>query len=143
MTDEKFIFDFTGGEGLGPEAVKCTYLLARRQDLSVEACHRTWLRDHGPLVASFGKALHMARYVQSHTVAPHLNDGFVASRGLAAPLDGITEVWCASMEELNAGGGADEGRRGGAALVEDERRFVDMSRSRCFMTREHEIFDYR
>ena len=47
------------------------------------------------------------------------------------------------MEELNAGGGADEGRRGGAALVEDERRFVDMSRSRCFMTREHEIFDYR
>jgi hypothetical protein len=26
--------------------------------------------------------------------------------------------------------------------VEDERRFVEMGRSRCFFTREHEIFDY-
>ena len=27
-------------------------------------------------------------------------------------------------------------------LVEDERRFVEMSRSRCFLTKEHVIFDY-
>ena len=142
LTDEKFIFDFTGGVKFGPEAVKCTYLLARRVDLTVEACHNTWLRDHGPLVASFGKALHMARYVQSHTIAPQINQGFVAGRGLSAPLDGITEVWCANAAELAAGGATDEGRRGGAALVEDERRFVQMDRSRCFMTREHEIFDF-
>ena len=142
MTEEKFVFDFTGGAKFGPEAVKCTYLLSRRSDLTVEACHATWLRDHGPLVASFAKALHMARYIQSHAVAPELNASFVANRGLAPPLDGITEVWCTSMDELAAGGATAEGRTGGAALVEDERRFVQMDQSRCFITREHEIFDF-
>jgi hypothetical protein len=35
-------------------------------------------------------------------------------------------------------------RRGGrgAALVEDERRFTELGRSRRFFTREHEVFDY-
>ena len=30
----------------------------------------------------------------------------------------------------------------GVIATVDERRFVDMSRSRCFFTQEHEIFDY-
>lgn len=142
LTSEKFIFDFTGGAKFGPEAVKVTYLLARRPEMTAEACHATWLADHGPLVASFGRALRMARYIQSHTIAPEVNAGFVASRGLAEPLDGITEVWVRSLADMDGGGATEEGRRGGAALVEDERRFVDMGRSRCFLTREHEIFDY-
>lgn len=142
LTEEKFIFDFTGGRKSGPEAVKCTYLLARRAGLTAEACHQTWLRDHGPLVASFARDLHMARYIQSHTIAPEVNKGFVAGRGLAEPLDGITEVWMRSMTDGDAGGATETGRRAGPALVEDERRFVDMGRSRCFFTREHEIFDY-
>jgi hypothetical protein len=83
----------------------------------------------------------MARYVQSHTIAPQINQSFVDGRGLAQPLDGITEVWMRSMADLDAGGATEEGRRGGPAMIEDERRFVDMSRSRCFFTREHEIFD--
>lgn len=142
LTNENFIFDFTGGRKFGPDAIKCTYLLARRADLTAEECHRTWLTDHGPLVASFGRDLRMARYIQSHTIAPEVNQGFVASRGLAEPLDGITEVWIRSMAEADAGGATEAGRRGGAALVEDERRFVEMGRSRCFFTKEHEIFDY-
>ena len=143
LTRENFIFDFTGGAEFGPEAMKVTYLLARRRDLTVEACHRTWLTDHGPLVASFARATRMARYVQSHAIAPEVNAGFVASRGLADPLDGITEVWFRSADELGSPLDPDLARTGGAALVEDERRFVDMGRSRCFFTREHEIFDFR
>ena len=142
LTHENLIFDFTGAHKFGPDAVKCTYLLARRADLTIAACHQTWLTDHGPLVASFGRALRMARYIQSHTIAPEINAGFIAARGLAEPLDGITEVWMRSMADVDAGGATEEGRRGGAALVEDERRFVEMGRSRCFFTREHEIFDY-
>jgi hypothetical protein len=142
LTQEHPIFDFTGGRKFGPEAVKCTYLLARRPDLTTEACHATWLADHGPVVASFARALHMARYVQSHTIAPEINAGFVAGRGLAPPIDGITEVWMRSMADVESGGQTEEGRRGGPAMIEDERRFVDMGRSRCFFTREHEIFDY-
>jgi len=140
LTEEHSIFDYTGKRPLGPETIKCTYLLAHRSDMTVEACHATWLNDHGPLVRSYADILNMAKYVQSHTIAPDMNAGFVAGRGLAAPLDGITEVWIA---DPNAGGEpTDESRKAGAALVEDEKRFVEMGRSRCFMTKEHVIFDH-
>jgi heme-degrading monooxygenase HmoA len=143
LTEEHPIFDFAGGGKLGPEALKCTYLLARRADLTVEACHQTWLADHGPLVTSLAPVLHMARYIQSHTIAPAINSAFAAARGLAEPLDGITEVWSRPLAEGEDPGDPDARARGAAALVEDERRFVEMGRSRCFFTREHEIFDYR
>ncbi|ODT87956.1 EthD domain-containing protein [Phenylobacterium sp. SCN 70-31] len=142
LTKEHEIFDRTGGAGPGPDALKVTYLLARRRDLTQAACHETWLKDHGPLVRSFAEPLHMARYVQSHTIAPPLNEGFRVARGFAPPLDGITEVWMNSAADLEAGGATEAGRRGGAALVEDERRFVQMDASRCFLTREHVIFDH-
>ena len=143
LTKENFIFDFTGGAKLGPEAGKVTYLLARRNGMTPEQCHATWLRDHGPLVASFAQATRGARYIQSHTIAPEINAGFVAGRGFAEPLDGITEVWINSLAELERGSDDPEaGRAASAAMVEDERRFVQMDRSRCFLTREHLIFDH-
>ncbi|WP_337189368.1 EthD domain-containing protein [Phenylobacterium sp.] len=141
LTQEHEIFDRTDGAGPGPDALKVTYLLARRNDLTQAACHETWLKDHGPLVRSFAEPLHMAKYVQSHTIAPELNAGFRAARGFEPPLDGITEVWMNTLADLEAGGATEAGRRGGAALVEDERRFVQMDASRCFLTREHVIFD--
>ena len=142
LTQEHPIFDFTGGRKLGPEAAKVTYLLARKDGMSQEACHETWLADHGPLVASFARASGMCRYVQSHTIAPEINAGFAAARGLAEPLDGITEVWFPQLGAQGRGDPADA-QRAGPALVEDERRFVEMGKSRCFFTREHEIFDER
>jgi hypothetical protein len=142
LTEEHEIFDRTGGRGPGPDAVKVTYLLARKEGLSPAECHKAWLADHGPLVASFAETLHMAKYVQSHAIAPEVNAGFQASRNYEPPLDGITEVWVNSLAELDRGGATEAGRRASAALVEDERRFVEMGRSRCFLTREHLIFDH-
>jgi hypothetical protein len=141
LTREHPIFDFTDGRHLGPDVTKVTYLLARRDGMSVEDCHATWLADHGPLVASFARASRMARYVQSHTIAPEINQMIGAGRGLAPPLDGITEVWVKPGDEPSPD--LDTARRAGPELIEDERRFVEMGRSRCFLTREHEIFDYR
>ena len=142
LTEEHLIFDRTGGRGPGPEAVKATYLLARRDGMTPAECHETWLRDHGPLVKSFAETLNMAKYVQSHTIAPELNAGFQASRNFLPPLDGITEVWVNALEEMAAPADPEAARAAGAALVEDERRFVQMDRSRLFLTREHLIFDH-
>jgi uncharacterized protein (TIGR02118 family) len=141
MTEEHEIFDHRDRRPLGEAALKVTYLLARREGMSQADVHRTWLEDHGPLVASHAETLRMARYVQSHSVHADMNEAFRAGRGYLAPLDGITEVWVASLSDLEAGGATEEGRSAGAALVEDERRFVEMGRSRCFLTREHCIFD--
>jgi uncharacterized protein (TIGR02118 family) len=137
LTTEHEIFDHTGGKGPGPDAMKVTYLLNRRPDLTQAACHETWLNDHGPLVTSVSKLLNMARYVQSHSL-PGQGPGDPA-RGFEPPLDGITEVWIGSGP---GGGDAEESRKASASLVEDERRFVDMPSSRCFLTREHLIFDH-
>ena len=142
MTEEHTIFDHTDGKGPGPDAIKVTYLLAARNDLTQAQCQQTWLNDHGPLVASFAKPCLMQKYVQSHTIAPEANAASQASKGYAAPLDGITEVWIDSLEDLARSGETEAGRAGAQALVEDERRFVEMGRSRCFLTREHLIFDH-
>ncbi len=142
LTQEHEIFDHTGGKGPGPEAVKVTYLLSRRADMTQAACHETWLKDHGPLVASFAKDLLMSRYVQSHTIEPEANAASQASKGYLAPLDGVTEVWVESLADLDRSGQTPAGQAGGLALVEDERRFVEMGASRCFLTREHLIFDH-
>ncbi|MGH7923764.1 MAG: EthD domain-containing protein [Candidatus Binatus sp.] len=142
VTEEHTIFDYSADVKLGAEAVKVTYLLSKLDKLTVAECHRTWLNEHGPLVTGFAKTMHAAKYIQSHTIAPEFNANLAASRGFAKPLDGITEVWWASMKEMQLGSATPEGQRVGGALVEDERRFVEMSPSRCFLTREHAIFDY-
>ena len=142
MTDEHVIFDHTGGKGPGPDAVKVTYLLSKRHDLTQAACHHTWLHDHGPLVASFAGLLGMSKYVQSHTTAHEINARSQAAIGFAPPLDGITEVWVPSLAEFEKGGATEAERSASMALVEDERRFVEMGASRCFLTREHLIFDH-
>lgn len=141
LTTEHLIFDHTDRRPLGADAVKVAYLLNRRNGLTVEDCHRTWLQDHGPLVASFAELLHTAKYVQSHTTATELNEQLTAGRDFAAPYDGITEVWLESLVERE-GGNSEERRRAGTAMAEDERRFVEMGRSRCFMTKEFVIFDH-
>lgn len=142
LTEEHTIFDHGDGPEHDPRAIKVTYLLSKRPDLSQAACHQTWLNDHGPLVASFADLLLMQRYVQSHTIEPAMNAGFRASKGYLPPLDGITEVWVASLADLERSGETDDQRSAGMALVEDERRFVNMGSSRCFLTREHLIFDH-
>jgi len=139
LTKEHLIFDYTDKKPFGDQTIKCTYLLTKRDDLTQAACHKTWLEDHGPYVDSFAEVSNMAKYVQSHTIAPEINASFVAGRGLAAPLDGITEVWIADPAASVDSEGA---RKAGEALVKDEKRFVEMGKSRCFMTKEHVIFDY-
>lgn len=141
MTEAHEIFDHRDRHPVGGGALKVTYLLARREGLTRAEVQRTWLQDHGPLVASFADTLLMARYVQSHTVEDDLNEAFRQGRGLQPALDGITEVWLASLADLEASGETDAQRAASHALVEDERRFVDMGRSRCFLTREVPIFD--
>ncbi|MBM9467491.1 hypothetical protein [Nakamurella leprariae] len=68
----------------------------------------------------------------SHTIA--------AARGFVEPLDGLTEVWIANPAARAEP--TDESRHAGEAMAEDERRFVQMDQSRCFMTKEHVIFDH-
>jgi uncharacterized protein (TIGR02118 family) len=123
--------------------VKLVYCLRRRPDVPPDEFYRYWLETHGPKVKQAAEALRARRYVQSHTCAAELNQAFVASRGLAPPYDGITEVWWDSIDDVKAGMTTPAGAAAAAMLLEDEARFIDFSQSRVFMTTEHPIFDHQ
>ncbi|MBI5614652.1 MAG: EthD domain-containing protein [Gammaproteobacteria bacterium] len=121
--------------------IKLVYCLRKRADVSAGDFHRYWLETHGPLVRGFAAAIKARKYIQSHTILPEINALFVESRGLAAPYDGITEVWWDDEAALQAGMASPEGQEAHRRLKEDEATFIDFTASRVFMTREHLIFD--
>ena len=120
--------------------LKLVYCVTRRAELEPAAFRRIWLEEHGPLVRSFAEALHALRYVQSHTVDPALNEVLAASRGMEAAYDGITEIWFPTRAAFEAALDSPAGQAAAAALIEDERRFIDFARSRLFLTEEHTVF---
>jgi hypothetical protein len=104
--------------------IKMIYCVTRRPDLSREEFLRTWLEEHAPLVKGFQDAIGAVRYVQSHTGSDDMNE----------------EIWWDSRESLEATLSTPEGMEAGRALLEDEKRFIDFSRSRMFLSEEHDIF---
>jgi uncharacterized protein (TIGR02118 family) len=139
MTEEHVIYDDTAARPLGSAPVKVAYVLHRRAGMERAACHHTWLHDHGPLVNSFAPVTAMRRYVQSHTITPQLAHSLTDGRDLAPDPDGLTEAWLDSIDDL-ARTPTPAALHATATMIEDERRFVDLSRSRCFLTQEVEIF---
>ena len=120
--------------------IKLVYCLTKRDDIDPDSFYLYWLEEHGPLVKSVAEAIGASRSVLSHTILPELNELMIESRGLQAPYDGVTEVWWETMSALEQGMSSAAGVEAQGKLIEDEARFIDFSRSRVFMTEEHEIF---
>ncbi len=122
--------------------IKLVYCIRKRADLSAQDFRGYWLEEHGPLVRKLAKAIGARKYIQSHTIAPELNELFRQSRDLAPAYDGVTEIWWDGIDSLTAGMATPEGQAAHTALLEDERKFIDHKQSRVFMTQEHLIFDF-
>lgn len=140
LTKEHLIFDRSTEIPLGPDAVKVTFLLKRKEGMSMADCQHTWLHDHGKLATSFADISHLTKYVQSHTLDNETNETSNEARKPESSFDGLTEIWLRSADELRRGVETEEGRAASAALLADERRFVQLDQSHCFVTREHVIF---
>lgn len=123
--------------------IKLVYCVRKRPDMSLEAFLRYWQKRHGPLVCSFAQALGIARYVQSHACEADENQALLRSRGLAAPYDGIAELWWDDMATYRRHVHSPAAREARRALVEDEAHFIEFAQSRLFVTEEHLIFDGR
>lgn len=119
--------------------IKLTFCLHRLPQLSREEFQRYWHDTHAPLVRSFADALRIRGYVQMHSATTPLNDALRASRGGPEEYDGVAELWWDSLEDLTAAMSTPEGAAAGAALLEDEKRFIDLERSPLWLGREKEI----
>lgn len=121
--------------------IKLVFCLRRLPSLSREEFQRYWLDRHGPLVRSHAAVLGIRRYVQTHTLDGPATDALRASRGGPEPYDGVAELWWDDPDALAAATATPEGRAAGAALLEDERRFIDLARSPLFVARERPVIE--
>ena len=119
--------------------IKLVFCLRRLPQLSRAEFQRYWYERHAPLVRSHAAALRIRRYVQTHTLDHPLNAALRASRGGPEEFDGVAELWWDDAEALAAATATPEGAAAGAALLEDERTFIDLERSPLFVAAERPI----
>ncbi|HSV07042.1 MAG TPA: EthD domain-containing protein [Candidatus Binatus sp.] len=119
--------------------VKLVFCLRRASHLSRSDFHRYWRETHGPLVRRHAATLRIRRYVQLHTLDDALNAALQGTRGGPDAYDGVAELWWESRDDLAAAIATPEGQQAGAALLEDERRFIDLARSPLWIAEERPI----
>jgi uncharacterized protein (TIGR02118 family) len=109
--------------------IKLTFCLIRLPHLTRPAFQAYWFNTHGPLVASVAGTLQIRRYVQLHSLPAEASATIRASRDAPADYDGVAELWFDSLEALAANSARPEARAASALLLEDEQRFIDLSKS--------------
>lgn len=114
-----------------------TFCLHRAAHLSIEAFRDYWLNHHGPLVRRHLKALHAQRYVQLHRQDDAVGVALGKVRGAPEPYDGMAQIWWASRADLNVSMTEPAARAAGRELLDDERRFIDLSRSPIWINQAH------
>ena len=120
--------------------VKLMFCLRRLLALSTEEFQEYWLNTHAPLVRTVAPVLRIRRYVQCHSfVEARLAPGIVARGGSVTPYDGVAELWWDSLDDMRAASGTPAGQAAGLALLEDERKFIDLARSPLFFGEEKTI----
>jgi uncharacterized protein (TIGR02118 family) len=118
--------------------IRLVYALRRAPGLTREEFQEYWRRRHGPLVAGFAGDLELIRYVQTHTVASSGAEAARRARGTMEPeYDGVAELWWESESALESAMASEAGRAAGAALLEDERRFIDLPQSPLWLAHEY------
>jgi uncharacterized protein (TIGR02118 family) len=119
--------------------IKFVMCLTRHPDMTREQFQDYWKNKHGPFFMKNADAMKAKKYVQSLTVDTPLNEGLRNSRGMLPEYDGVAEVWFESEEELIGAMSSEEGQKLSAALLEDEKSFIDHSKSSAFIVKEHEL----
>jgi uncharacterized protein (TIGR02118 family) len=119
--------------------VKMVFCIQRRPGISAAEFSTYWREQHAPLFQQYAAVLGVTRYTQSHRLDVRLNAALRSVRSGPDGFDGVAEVWFESLEDLMRGLLSDEGRAAGAALIEDERHFIDHANSPIWVADEIEI----
>ena len=124
--------------------IKITFCLTRKPGLSREEFQDYWFNKHAPLVKSHRETLRIARYVQMHTGDYEMTDIVRAARAdgklenAPAIYDGVAQLWWNSLEDLMTD--TPEAQAAGIALLQDEAKFIDFSKSPLWFGEEKVIF---
>jgi len=119
--------------------IKLIYPLRRLPELSREEFHKYWYENHGPLVKKHAQTLRIRRYIQVHTLDDPINDRLQESRNGQDPYDGVAEIWWDSRQDMEQAFATPEGQKAHAELLEDEKKFIDLSRSSLWIANERPV----
>lgn len=119
--------------------IKLSFCLHRLPELSREEFQRYWFDSHAPLVRKHADTLRIRRYTQLHTIDHATNQALRASRGGPEEYDGVAELWWDSLEDMQDAMSTPEGAQAGLELLEDERRFIDLTRSPLWLGEEKPV----
>jgi uncharacterized protein (TIGR02118 family) len=118
---------------------KIVFCLRRLPELSLAQFSEYWQTEHAALFQQYAAALGVARYRQTHRRELPLNAALRATRDAPEAFDGVAEVWFASLDDLYGGVSSPAGRAAGAALISDEKRFIDHANSPIWIAEEIEV----
>lgn len=122
-------------------SVVLTFCLRRLPSLSLQEFQRYWLEHHAPLVRSHLKVLGAARYAQWHALPDDpATLGLSRVRLAPEPFDGMAQLWWDNRDAFDRSMKEPSAREAGRILLEDERRFIDLTRSPIWINRGH-VFD--
>lgn len=119
--------------------IKLVFCLHRLPHLTLNQFHDYWRNNHAPLIARHAETLGIVHYVQSHSVFADLSDSIRETRGGPEPFDGVAEVWYANEENMKRRYTDPVVAAAADLILEDERNFIDHSRSPVWYCKENEV----
>lgn len=118
--------------------IRIVFALRRQPHMTLAEFQTYWREQHGPLVAGHARSLNVLRYVQTHRIDEPGLEGMTRSRGEMEPAhDGVAELWWENEKALEASMTSPQGRAAGAALLEDEKKFIDLPNSPLWFAHEY------
>ena len=117
--------------------IRLVFALRRLPSLSRLEFQDYWLNQHAPLVTTFSTDLNIQRYVQTHTIDEKSTSAAQNARGkMEAEYDGVAELSWNDEKELTKQS-SDAALEASAALLEDEKKFIDLSNSPIWFAYEY------
>ena len=122
--------------------LKITYCMRRLPHLSREEFQTYYRRTHTRVLSPEDAGhLEMRRYVQLHASSEEDCDGLDMDRGGEPSFDAIAEIWLDDHDVWEQKWNSEEGRAVLRQLMDDEKNFVDWSRSVMTCSRELVFID--
>ena len=80
--------------------------------------------------------------MQTHARETDADEAISAARGSEpGQYDGVAELWWENVEELLSASSSPEGQLAAGALLEDERRFIDLANSPIWLGEENVVIE--
>jgi len=122
--------------------LKINFCMRRLPHLSREEFQRYYRKVHTRVLDADGvAALGMKRYVQLHTYPEEDCAELDMGRGCEPSFDAVAEIWLDDHEAFERHWLGPKGIEALKLLLEDEKNFVDWSRSVIFMSKELVMMD--